>query len=349
MSNVVVLAGGGTGGHLVPAMALAAAVELADRRPILVTGDRPIEDRVLAGRPWERHRLHVHGFTTAGWLGRLQSLLSMPGAVWTAWRWIRQWRPALIVLTGGYVALPVGVAARLAGRPFVLIEPNCIPGRTTRLLARMASTVVLLDTTINLPGRAPRVGGMPVRESIVALGRRGRLSGDGRILVLGGSQGARALNIGVPAALPADFSGRILHVAGPGRTDEARNAYAARGIDAEVIDYLDDMAGALAAVDLVVARAGAGTIAELIAAAVPAVLVPYPHAADGHQDANARLFARLGGGMIVAEGAEFEPRLAAAIRSMHGGNAVAAHNRLREGGILTDARRLLEVLEGGGR
>jgi UDP-N-acetylglucosamine--N-acetylmuramyl-(pentapeptide) pyrophosphoryl-undecaprenol N-acetylglucosamine transferase len=349
MKEIVVLAGGGTGGHLVPAMALASAVELAGRRPVLVTGDRPIEDRVLAGATWERRRLRVRGFATAGWLGRLQSLRSLPGAVLTAWRWIRQWRPALIVLTGGYVALPVGLAARLAGRPFVLVEPNCIPGRTTRLLARMASMVVLLDKTVTLPGRAARLGGMPVREAIVALGRRERLPGDGRLLVLGGSQGARALNLGVPAALPTDYSGRILHVAGPGRADEARSAYAERGIDAEIVEYLDDMAGALAAADLVVARAGAGTIAELIAATVPAVLVPYPHAADGHQEANARLFARLGGGMVVGEGAEFEQRLAAAIRSMRGANAGAAHDRLREGELVTDARRLIDALEGGVR
>lgn len=349
MSDVVLLAGGGTGGHLVPAMALAAAVEQRGGRPLLVTGDRPIEDRVLGSAPWDRFRLRVRGFATAGWRGRLYSLLSMPGAVLAVWRRLRVWNPELIVLTGGYVALPVGLAARLAGRRFILVEPNCIPGRTTRLLARMASAVVVLDTSIALPGQAARIGGMPVRAPIAALGSRPALPGRGQILVLGGSQGAKALNTGVAAALPAECSGRILHVAGPGRADEARAAYAARGLQAEVLDYLDDMAGALAGADLVIARAGAGTVAELIAAAVPAVLVPYPHAADGHQEANARLFARLGGGVVVGEGAEFEQRLAAGIRAMLGGGLAAAHDRLRESDLLTDAGSLLDTMAGGVR
>lgn len=346
MSETIVIAGGGTGGHLVPAMALADAAGAAGDRPVLVTGDRPIEDRVLEGCPWPRRKLAVRGFATVGLDGRLRALLALPGAVWRAFRWLGELRPRRVILTGGYVALPVGIAAALRRVPVVLIEPNAIPGRTTRLLARLAGTLVVLDGSISLPGQAARIIGMPVRAAIVELGRSEARGESGRLLVLGGSQGARALNVGVPDALAAGYSGAVLHVSGPGRAGEAREAYASVGVSAEVVEYLDDVAGALAAADLVVARAGAGTIAELIAAARPAVLVPYPHAADNHQEANARLFARLGGGLVVSEGDGYSARLGAAIRAMLGSAGDDARLRLRDSGVETDAARLLARIKG---
>lgn len=346
MSETIVIAGGGTGGHLVPAMALADAAGAAGDRPVLITGDRPIEDRVLEGCPWPRRKLAARGFATLGLGGRMLALLALPGAVWRAFRWLGELRPARVILTGGYVALPVGVAAALRRVPVTLIEPNAIPGRTTRLLARLAGTLIVLDGSISLPGRAPRIVGMPVRSSIVAVGRSGTRGEPGRLLVLGGSQGARSLNLGVAAALAAGDPVAVLHVSGPGRAGEARDAYARVGIAAEVVEYLDDIAGALAAADLVVARAGAGTIAELIAAARPAVLVPYPHAADNHQEANARLFARLGGGLVVGEGDEFSARLGAAIKALRGSLGDDARLRLRDSGIETDAGCLLARIKG---
>lgn len=346
MSETIVIAGGGTGGHLVPAMALADAAGAAGDRPVLVTGDRPIEDRVLEGCPWPRRKLAARGFSTVGIGGRMLALLALPGAVWRAFRWLGELRPARVILTGGYVALPVGIAAALRRVPVALIEPNAIPGRTTRLLARLAGTLIVLDGSISLPGRAPRIVGMPVRSSIVAVGRLATRGESGRLLVLGGSQGARSLNLGVAVALADGDPVAVLHVSGPGRAGEARDAYASVGISAEVVEYLDDIAGALAAADLVVARAGAGTIAELIAAARPAVLVPYPHAADNHQEANARLFARLGGGLVVGEGDGFSARLGAAIKALRGPLGDDARLRLRESGIETDAGCLLARIKG---
>lgn len=343
--GVIVIAGGGTGGHLVPAMVMADGAAALGRRPVLVTGDRPIEDRVLAGCPHERRILRARGYATVGWAGRLRALLALPGAVWRAWRWLGDLRPEQVVLTGGYVALPVGLAAWLRRFPQILIEPNCVPGRTARLLARFVQRLILLDPAVHLPGRAERTAGMPVRTAIRDLAAQAP-TGE-TVLVLGGSQGAAALNRHVAEAWPAEARWHLHHVSGPGRSEEARSAYAERGITAVVEDYLEDTATALAAAAFVIARAGAGTVAELIAAARPAVLVPYPHAADDHQRANAHYFARLGGGFVVEEGPEFVARLAAAIGALSADSARReAHARLREVALEFDPKRLL--LAGGG-
>lgn len=314
MSAAVIIAGGGTGGHLVPAAVLAQACMARGYRALVVCGDRPIESRVLAGFEVERRVLKLHGVATGSWLRRGAGLALLPLACLRALFWMLSIRPAFVVLIGGYVAFPVGVAAVLTGRRLHLVEGNALPGRVTRLLARFARTLVVLDANLDVPGRAQRLVGAPVRAEIRAL-RAHPPADDGYVLVVGGSQGAAALNETLPPLL-ARHALKVLHISGPGRDQEVRAAYADAGVEAKVVAYVDDMATAYAGARFAVARAGAATVAELIAAALPAVLVPYPHAADDHQRANAQVFVRLGGGRCVTEGEGFAERLDAALRAL---------------------------------
>jgi UDP-N-acetylglucosamine--N-acetylmuramyl-(pentapeptide) pyrophosphoryl-undecaprenol N-acetylglucosamine transferase len=221
---------------------------------------------------------------------------------------------------GGFVAGPGGVAAWLARKPLVIHEQNAVAGTTNRLLARLASQVFEA-----FPGSFPRQAGAvtignPVRESIVAAGesRRQAATRPPRLLVLGGSQGALALNTSVPQALaklPEAERPLVRHQAGR-CLEVALNAYREAGVAAECVGFIDDMAAAYASADIVVARAGALTLSELAAAGVGAILVPYPHAVDNHQARNAEHFAAAGAAIVVPQGELTPERLAGELRRL---------------------------------
>jgi UDP-N-acetylglucosamine--N-acetylmuramyl-(pentapeptide) pyrophosphoryl-undecaprenol N-acetylglucosamine transferase len=217
-------------------------------------------------------------------------------------------RPAAVLGMGGFVSGPGGVAAWLTRRPLVIHEQNAAAGLTNRLLARLARVVLqAFPGSFNSSVRAQTVGN-PVREDIAAVpvpesryaGREGPL----RLLVLGGSQGALALNRTVPAALarlPAELRPVVRHQCGSATLERARGAYAEAGVDAELLPFIEDMASAYAWADLVVCRAGALTVAELCAVGLPAVFVPYPSAVDDHQTANATPMMKAGAAAIIQE------------------------------------------------
>jgi UDP-N-acetylglucosamine--N-acetylmuramyl-(pentapeptide) pyrophosphoryl-undecaprenol N-acetylglucosamine transferase len=217
-------------------------------------------------------------------------------------------RPAAVLGMGGFVSGPGGVAAWLTCRPLIIHEQNAVPGLTNRLLAGFAR-VVLQAFPGSFSSRIPaRTVGNPVRRDIAALpppaerleGRSGPL----RLLVLGGSQGARALNRLVPDALALLAPGQrpeVRHQAGERTLDVARDAYRAADVAAEISPFIDDMAGAYAWADLVICRAGALTVAEVAAAGLPAVFIPFPAAVDDHQTANASVLVEAGAALIVQE------------------------------------------------
>ncbi len=226
-------------------------------------------------------------------------------------------RPAAVLGMGGFVSGPGGVAAWLTRRPLVIHEQNAAAGLTNRLLARLARVVLqAFPGSFNSTVNAETVGN-PVREDIAAIAapadRYGQRQGPLRLLVLGGSQGALALNRAVPAALvqlAAELRPVVRHQCGERTLDTARQAYADTGIDVELLPFIEDMAEAYAWADLVVCRAGALTIAELCAAGLPALFVPYPAAVDDHQTANAGPMTRAGAAAIIQE-AELTPELLA--------------------------------------
>lgn len=227
---------------------------------------------------------------------------------------------------GGFAAFPGGLMAALLGRPLVLHEQNAVAGLTNKVLARLADHVLCgFPQAFGRSRVKAEVVGNPVRQDIAGLAppqeRFATRSGPLRMLVVGGSRGARALNETLPATLAAiDTESRpeLRHQAGSGQGDALRAEYARHGVTAEVSEFIDDMAGAYAWADLVICRAGALTIAELAAAGVAAVLVPFPAAVDDHQTANARFLADAGAAVLIAQDALTPSRLA---------QEILAHNR----------------------
>lgn len=322
----VLILAGGTGGHIFPGLAVAQV--LRERAvPVTWLGARGgLEARLVPAAGIEFHGIAVSGLRGKGVLAWLAAPWRLARALWAAWGSVRRLNPRVAVSFGGFAAGPGGLAARLAAVPLVVHEQNRVPGLTNRLLARLARRVL----TGFADAFAAPVGGVhvgnPVRAAIAALPPpEQRLASRDpaapmRVLVLGGSQGARALNRAVPAALAllARASGApavsVRHQAGRALHAEAVAAYREAGIEAAVVPFIDDMASAYAWADLVVCRAGALTLAELCAAGVGAILVPFPHAVDDHQTRNAEALVERGAAILLPE----SPTLAAALANALG-------------------------------
>ncbi len=304
----IMIMAGGTGGHVFPGLAVAAELKAHQREVVWLGTRRGLEARLVP-----QHGIEIEWITIAGVRGRgVWAWASAPfrllAAVVEALGALRRRRPAAVLGLGGFVAGPGGIAAWLMRRPLILHEQNSVAGTTNRMLAPLAARVFEA-----FPGSFParvhaELVGNPVRRSLTpAQPARQRLLGRKdarrRVLVIGGSQGARILNATMPAALgqlPAAARPEVWHQAGRGLA-EARAAYAAAGVEARVDEFIDDMSAAYQWADLVVARAGALTVAELAMIGVGAILVPFAAAIDDHQTLNARHFARGGAALVIAE------------------------------------------------
>ncbi len=311
----VVVAGGGTGGHFFPGLAVLEA--LRRRRPELqalwVGTDRGIEARRLPRPGLPLERLRVVPLKGGGALGALRGLSSVPAALARAAAIVRRHRAQLVLGVGGYASGPVVLAAAGLRVPTAVLEQNARVGLTNRLLAPVVGRafVSFEETVAAFPSGRARCLGNPVRPAFARAAEAAAADPGGlearadTLLVLGGSQGARRLDEVVPRAV-AQWAGarsaRIVHQAGRERVTEVERAYARAGLRAEVVPFLEDVAGEMLRARLLVARAGATTVAELCAVGRPAVLVPYPYAADDHQRANAEALQRQGAARCLLEG-----------------------------------------------
>ncbi|MFK2877503.1 undecaprenyldiphospho-muramoylpentapeptide beta-N-acetylglucosaminyltransferase [Rhodanobacter hydrolyticus] len=301
----VLIMAGGTGGHIFPGLAVAEALR-AQGVPVAWLGAAGgMETKVVPAHGIELHEIRVGGLRGKGWKTRLAAPLMLARALLSALVVLRKLKPRSVLSMGGYVAGPGGLAAHLLHRPLLVHEQNRVAGFTNRKLATRAQRV-LAGFADALPD-AEWVGN-PVRSAIAALmppaQRFAERTGRGRLLVLGGSLGARALNLALPQALalmPPERRPEVLHQCGNRGIDEAREAYAKAGIDAQVVPFIEDMAGTYAWADLAVCRAGALTLAELTAAGLGAVLVPFPHAVDDHQTRNAEALLAAGAAELIQE------------------------------------------------
>jgi len=312
----VLIMAGGTGGHIFPGLAV--ADELRKRRtPVVWVGGRGgLEQHIVPQHGLRLETLPIAGVRGKGILAKLFAPLTLLIAIIAAGGVLRRHAPRSVLSMGGYAAAPGGIAAWIARVPVIVHEQNRIPGMTSRLLARFAKRVLTGFADAFPQGEWV---GNPVRASISALpapaaryaGRDGPL----KLLVLGGSQGAQSLNVALPEMLRrrgARFAIEVRHQCGAKHFEQARNAYMRAGVEASVVPFEEDMAAAYAWADLVICRSGALTLAELAAAGVPAILVPYPHAVDDHQTKNAEAMVAAGGARLVAEGDDFVKRLGAA-------------------------------------
>ena len=308
----VLIMAGGTGGHIFPGIAVAQALRARDVPVLWLGSEGGLETRLVPQAGIALETIAISGVRGKGLATLFGAPLKVVRALLAAWRLIGATRPRSVLSMGGYVAGPGGIAAWLRGVPLIVHEQNSVPGTTNRILARLARR--RLCGFEGALANSEWIGN-PVRAEIAALAPPAeRLAGrspPARLLVLGGSQGARALNNVMPAALarmPAGERPQVRHQCGGKLADEARAAYARAAVDASIEPFIDDMAAAYAWADLVVCRAGALTIAELCAVGIGAVLVPFPAAVDDHQTRNAVWMADHGAAILAPEnqaGAEF--------------------------------------------
>ena len=321
----VLIAGGGTGGHLFPGVAIAEEVRArdADAAVRFVGTARGIEARVLPELGWDLSLIQVSGLKTVGMLGTLRGLLKLPRALWQARRIVKEWKPDAVIGVGGYASGPVVLMARLRGVPTAICEQNSIPGFTNKLLGRVVRKVFLSFEESRRFFKAKKVAmtGNPVRRELAA--RLLAASTEPRpldrptaILVSGGSLGAVAVNDLASRALIALAAQRpisIVHQTGVADEETVAARYRAADVNADVRAFIKDMASEYARADLIVCRAGATTVAELAIAGKPAIFIPYPFAADNHQERNAAEMQASGAALSYRQAELTAEKLAAAI------------------------------------
>ncbi len=312
MTAPVMILAGGTGGHFFPGLAVARALRERSVPVLWLGADGGMETRLVPADNFPIETIAVHGLRGKGITSALTAPFVLLRSLWQALRVLRRVHPRAVISFGGFAAGPGGLAAWLLRRPLIVHEQNRAPGMTNRVLARIARRV-LCGFPDSFRGVANEVVGNPVRAEISSLAppseRMAGREGPVRVLVLGGSQGARAINAAVPkviASLATPGDVELRHQSGEKMLDETRRAYLAAGVSASIEPFITDMAAAYGWADLVIGRAGALTIAELCAAGVGSVLVPFPGAVDDHQAHNADYLRERGGGDWLRQDEQFE-------------------------------------------
>ena len=321
----VIIAGGGTGGHLFPAVAIAEEfLERSQMSDVLFIGtERGLEARLLPSLGFTLRTITVAGLKGRGVTGIISGLLKIPRGILQSVSILREFRPDIVLGVGGYASGPAVIAAHFMGIKTAIAEQNALPGFTNRMLGRCVDRVFS-----SFPDRGGRfaaaktiITGNPVRKEFATGITRSRKGEDTfSILIFGGSQGARAINGAVVEALSylEDIQERLVitHQTGEGDLDEISAAYRERGLDAEVYPFITDMASAYGAADLLICRAGATSIAEITATGKASILIPYPFAVGGHQELNARVLADAGAAEMVLEDGLDGKTLAGIIRRL---------------------------------
>jgi UDP-N-acetylglucosamine--N-acetylmuramyl-(pentapeptide) pyrophosphoryl-undecaprenol N-acetylglucosamine transferase len=305
----MLIAGGGTGGHLFPAVAIAKEVSArkVGAEILFVTGRRRMESEVLTRYGFRQVAIGVEGLKGRGWKRGALTLLRLPWGLFQALSILRGFSPHLVLGVGGYSSGPVCVGAKLMGIPCAIQEQNSFPGLTNRLLGRVVDRVFISFEESRRHFRCPSVflTGNPVRKELLQEGAGEKPRGGFTVLVVGGSQGARAVNDAFLSALEhLTGKGKALqgvHQTGEADLERVLRAYREKGLPGEVFPFIEGMAAAYARADIVVSRAGATTLSELAALGKPSILIPYPHAANRHQELNARTLVEAGGAEMILQ------------------------------------------------
>jgi UDP-N-acetylglucosamine--N-acetylmuramyl-(pentapeptide) pyrophosphoryl-undecaprenol N-acetylglucosamine transferase len=301
----VVLAGGGTGGHVIPALAIAQHLRERCAAEVLFVGTaRGIETRLVPAAGYPLQLIEVGALKKVSLARRLKTLTALPRAVLASRALLREFRPEVVIGVGGYASGPVMLAAALGGLPTLIFEPNRVPGLANRLAGIMVSAAAVQFQQTCRYFRHCQVTGVPVRPAFFAAPEKPP-DAPPTLLVFGGSQGAHAINRAVTGALPrlADqIPGlHVIHQTGEADYNEIQAVYLQVGVSGEVTRFIDDMPQAFARADLLLCRSGASTVAEIAAAGKVAVMVPFPQAADDHQRRNAETLVEAGAGVLLPE------------------------------------------------
>jgi len=319
-AKTIMVMAGGTGGHVFPGLAVADFLHARGWRVVWMGNPEGMEARLVPTRGYEMAWVRFAALRGKGLLRKLLLPVNLLRAFWQALRELSRVKPNVVLGMGGYVTFPGGMMAALSGRPLVVHEQNSVAGLANRVLAGVADRILS-----GFPGVLKQGvwTGNPVRADIASLPqpaqRYAARSGPLNVLVVGGSLGAQALNDAVPRALtliPEAERPRVTHQSGARQIDQLRAAYAVAGVEAELLPFIDDMAARYAAADLVICRAGALTVAELAAAGVASVLVPFPQAVDDHQTGNARFLAGAGAAILLPQSELTPQKLAALLREL---------------------------------
>jgi UDP-N-acetylglucosamine--N-acetylmuramyl-(pentapeptide) pyrophosphoryl-undecaprenol N-acetylglucosamine transferase len=299
----VILAGGGTGGHVIPALAIAQELRARHSAEIRFIGTaRGIETRLVPAAGFELDLIEVGALKNVSLATRLSTLWQLPGAVLHSRRILREFRADVVIGVGGYASGPAVLAAEMAGIPRLIFEPNLVPGFANRMVARWASAAAVQFEETRHHFRNAQVTGVPVRKEFFSIPPRSA-NVTPTLLVFGGSQGAGALNrVMMESAAALKQAGvTVIHQTGERDYNQVQAAYQQSGLSAEVTPFIDRMPEAFARADLLLCRAGASTVAEVTAAGKPAIFVPFPRAADDHQRRNAEVLVEAGAAVLIPE------------------------------------------------
>jgi len=323
-----VVAGGGTGGHVTPAIALAEQIRARGDEVLLVGTERGLETRLVPEAGFDLLALSAQPIYGRSLPARMRAIPATVRACWSAWQTIGSFDAEFVISVGGYASMPAVIAAALRQIPIAIVEPNAMPGRANRAAARMAKFIFVqfeqATAIFAEAGAADRVRntGVPLREKLVATfaGERSRRVAEPpfRLLVTGGSQGARQINDAMIEAAPLLEASRfeIFHQTGEADRERTETAYRVAGLNAEVVTFESDMPSRYRWADLALCRSGALTVAELALAGLPALLVPYPFAADDHQSANAAALVSAGAARMLDENPLSGERVAKLLREV---------------------------------
>jgi UDP-N-acetylglucosamine--N-acetylmuramyl-(pentapeptide) pyrophosphoryl-undecaprenol N-acetylglucosamine transferase len=332
MSKTLLVMAGGTGGHVFPGLAVADLLKSRGWKVVWMGHPGGMEARLVPARGYEMAWVRFGALRGKGLLRKLLLPLSLLAGFWQALREIRRIKPDVVLGMGGYISFPGGMMAVLLGCPLVIHEQNSIAGLANRVLAKLANRVVCGFP--NALSKSEWVGN-PVRPEIAQMPVPAERFADRqpplRLLILGGSLGAAAINEMVPKGLgllAEDERPLVVHQAGEKHLEQLETNYAAAGVQANCLAFIDDMAGAYEWADLVLCRAGALTVSELAAAGVASILVPFPHAVDDHQSANAKFLSSAGGAILLPQN-EMTPESISLMRNYTRGQLLQMAERAR--------------------
>jgi UDP-N-acetylglucosamine--N-acetylmuramyl-(pentapeptide) pyrophosphoryl-undecaprenol N-acetylglucosamine transferase len=318
----VLIAGGGTGGHVIPALAIARELKSRYNAEVLFVGTpRGIENRLVPQAGFGLMKIKVGALKNVGLLTRLRTLIDLPLAILSSRKILKVFSPDVVVGVGGYASGPAMAAAILSRIPTLAFEPNYVPGFANKMVGKHVSAAAVHFQQTGTYFRNAQVVGVPVRQEFFTVPAASNAHAP-TLLVFGGSQGAHAINQAVTDAVPKVLRQipalRVIHQTGERDYNDVQAAYSRANIPAEVSAFIDNMPQAFAEADLLVCRSGASTVAEITAAGKPAIFIPFPQAADDHQRRNAEAIAQGGAAMLIPQ-AELTPqRLAQVITELIG-------------------------------